>query len=380
MSNFYKGKFYNNGVIDLKILILGGTGAMGTSLVSILLKKNNDLFITSRKKRISQENNIKYIQGNAHDKNFLTEILNNKYYDVIVDFMVYNTDEFKSKANLLLEHTRQYIYISSSRVYANENKCITEKSKRLLDVCEDDEYLKTDEYALTKARQENVLLKSKKKNWTIIRPYITYNVERLQLGGYEKENWLYRALHGRSIVFNRDVADRFTTLTYGYDVALRIANIIGKEKALGEIMHITTSETKKWQDILNLYLDIIEEKTGKKPNTYWLDTSINTEKVAENKYQIKYDRLYNRSFDSSKVDNISECKEEYMPLNKGLKICLEKFIDENRKFLDISWHLQAYMDILTKERTPLNEIPTFKQKIKYIICRYTPFLNWKYKL
>ena len=74
MLNFYKENstylIYNNGAIDLKILILGGTGAMGTSLVSILAKRNNDLFITSRKKRISQENNIKYIQGNAHDKNF----------------------------------------------------------------------------------------------------------------------------------------------------------------------------------------------------------------------------------------------------------------------------------------------------------------------
>lgn len=353
---------------------------MGTSLVSILAKRNNSLFITSRREIISQKDNVEYIKGNAHDKNFLIEILSNKYYDAIVDFMVYNTDEFKLRVNLFLEHTAQYIYTSSSRVYANENKSITEKSKRLLDVCEDNEYLETDEYALTKARQENLLLKAKKKNWTIIRPYITYNIERLQLGVYEKENWLYRALHGRSIVFNRDVADKFTTLTYGYDVALRIADIIGKKKALGEIMHITTSETKKWKDILDLYLNIIEEKMGKKPKVYWLDTSINTGKIVGNKYQIKYDRLYDRSFDSSKIDNISECKEEYMPLSKGLKICFEKFIDENRRFLDISWKLQAYMDILTKERTPLSEIPTLKQKIKYIICRYTLFLKWKYNL
>lgn len=357
----------------MKILILGGTGAMGISLVSILSKRNNSLFITSRKKRISQDNNIKYIRGNAHDNNFLVKLLNSEYYDTIVDFMAYSTDEFKLRINLFLEHTAQYIYISSSRVYANENKCITEKSKRLLDVCEDDEYLKTDEYALTKARQENLLLKSKKKNWTIIRPYITYNVERLQLGVYEKENWLYRALHGRSIVFNKDVADKFTTLTYGYDVALRIADIIGKKKALGEIMHITTSETKKWKDILNIYLDIIEEKIGKRPRICWIDTSIDTGKIAGNKYQIKYDRLYNRSFNSTKIDNISECKEEYMPLNKGLKICLEKFIDENRKFLDISWKLQAYMDKMAGEKTPLKEISTIKGKIKYIICRYFLF-------
>ena len=347
---------------------------MGTSLVSILSRRrDNNLFITSRKRRISQRDNVEYIQGNAHDNNFLIKLLSSKYYDTVIDFMAYSTDEFKLRIDLFLKHTAQYIYISSSRVYANENKCITEKTKRLLDICKDNEYLETDEYALTKARQENLLLKSKKRNWTIIRPYITYNVERLQLGAYEKENWLYRALHGRSIIFNKDIANKFTTLTYGHDVALRIADIIGKEKALGEIMHITTFETKKWKDILNLYLDIIENKTGKRPNVCWLDTSIDIGKIAGNKYQIKYDRLYDRCFDNRKINNISECKEKYMSLNKGLKICLEKFIDENRKFLDISWKLQAYMDKMAGEKTPLKEIPTLKGKIKYVICRYFLF-------
>lgn len=55
-------------------------------------------------------------------------------------------------------------------------------------MCRDEDYIKTDEYALQKARQENILLGSKYKNWTIIRPYITYNKERLQLGVLEKKS------------------------------------------------------------------------------------------------------------------------------------------------------------------------------------------------
>ena len=41
--------------------------------------------------------------------------------------------------------------------------------------------------ALQKAREENLLLKSDSRNWTIIRPYITYYDERLQLGVFEKK-------------------------------------------------------------------------------------------------------------------------------------------------------------------------------------------------
>ena len=40
-----------------------------------------------------------------------------------------------------------------------------------------------------------------------------------QLGVLEKELWLYRALNGRTIVFSKDIAEKSTTLTYGYDVA-----------------------------------------------------------------------------------------------------------------------------------------------------------------
>ena len=130
---------------------------------------------------------------------------------------------------------------------------ITEDTPKLLDVCKDEEYLSTDEYALTKARQENILRKSGSTNWTIIRPYITYSEIRLQLGVNEKETWLYRALHGHTIVFSQDIAKNYTTLTYGYDVARGMASIIGKPETYGEAFHITQSKPMKWSEILNLY-------------------------------------------------------------------------------------------------------------------------------
>ena len=75
----------------MKILLLGGTGAMGSHLSEIINNdKGNDIVITSRKTRVSK-GNISYVVGNAHDKSFLDSLLNKKW-DVIVDFMVYNTD------------------------------------------------------------------------------------------------------------------------------------------------------------------------------------------------------------------------------------------------------------------------------------------------
>ena len=67
-----------------------------------------------------------------------------------------------------------------------------------MDLTKDEQYLATNEYALAKAREENVLTESGFNNFTIIRPYITYYNNRLQLGIFEKEIWLQRALDGKN--------------------------------------------------------------------------------------------------------------------------------------------------------------------------------------
>ncbi|OJF76373.1 MAG: epimerase [Treponema sp. CETP13] len=349
----------------MKILILGGTGAMGTHLVELLAHDNNDLFVTTRSNKKSVEK-VHYIQGNAHDLNFLKSNLQ-AHWDAIVDFMVYNTEEFKERANFLLEATSQYIFLSSSRVYANSKIPLKEDSPRLLDAINDEDYLKTDEYALSKARQENVLYDSGCKNWTIIRPYITYSEKRLQLGVLEKEAWLYRALHGRTIVFSKDINEKITTLTYGLDVSNGISSIIGNSTAFGEVFHITKQTSIEWKSVLNLYLQVLETHLGFRPKVIFSD--LNTfMKFHTEEYQVKYDRLFNRKFDVSKISQFVDVN-EFINTETGLKNCLESFIN-NPYFKNINWVSEAKKDKIAKERTSLNEIQNFKQKIKYILYRY----------
>ena len=50
----------------MKILLLGGTGAMGSSLVKVLENTPNQVFVTSRSE-LKSYNNIHYIKGNAHN-------------------------------------------------------------------------------------------------------------------------------------------------------------------------------------------------------------------------------------------------------------------------------------------------------------------------
>ena len=177
----------------MRVLVLGGTGAIGSHIVHELANGGCEVVVTSRTHRESRAS-VSYRQGNARELQFVKELLTERW-DAIVDFMVYTTEEFRERVHLLLESTKQYLFLSSARVFAASKDPLTESSARLKDVIADEEYLLSDEYALSKARQED-LLKSSGCNWTIIRPYITYDENRLQLGVMEKEGWLYRAMKG----------------------------------------------------------------------------------------------------------------------------------------------------------------------------------------
>lgn len=371
----------------MRILILGGTGAMGKHLVTILTTMGHEVYVTTRSSKNKADDNqgavkkVTYIIGDAHDNLFIKKLLNEQW-NVIVDFMAYTEEEFKQKMMLLLKNTEQYIFLSSARVYADSDEAITESSARLLDICQDENYLATDEYALSKARQENLLRASGYENWTIVRPYITYADERLQLGVFEKENWLYRALHKRTIVFSKDIAEHLTTMTHGQDVANGISKLIDNVKALKQTVHIVNTQNMQWKDVLEIYLKVIKKCTGVIPKVYMVDNMNLIEKAMNNHYQIHLDRLYNRTFNNEKMDEICGENMKYTSMENGLELCLTNFIKNSRDFRDISWKVEACLDRITGENTPIKEIPTNKQRLKYLVTRYIPFnlLLWICKL
>lgn len=278
--------------------------------------------------------------------------------------MSYSTDEFANRFQTLLKCTDQYVYLSSSRVYANSETPLKESSPRLLDSCSDKEYLSTDEYALSKARQENLLLSSCLKNWTIIRPYITFSDARLQLSCLEKEYWLKRVLDNKPIVFSKDLANKTTTFTCGNDVAKGIAAIIGKKEALGEIFHITNNKSYKWADFLQVYTSILEQYCGHKASIIYVDKWSD---YYSGKWQIIYDRLYDRTFDNSKINKFIDTS-NFIDPKIALSDCLLKFL-EQPTFKSLYWETEAKLDSLSGDWTSLSAFPGLKQKIKYFLAR-----------
>ncbi len=347
----------------MKILVLGGTGAMGSHLVGLLSKTDAEVVVTSRSSH-SGRGNISYLCGNAHNRDFMQHALSLASWDVVVDFMVYTTAEFADRVKMLLASTKQYVFLSSARVFADSKQPITENSPRLLEEVDDVEYLATDEYALSKARQENMLRESG-DNWTIIRPYITYDNYRLQLGQLEKEAWLYRALHNRSIVVSKQLLSCVTTMTSGFDVAKCMVELLGNKEAYSQSFNITGRQGVEWSEVLNLYVSTLSKLLNREVKVFVSDYDLSVKYGA--KYQMIYDRFYNRTFDNSKICAYLP-ESDFISWRDGLEQCLKEFV-ANPKFGTIYWAIEGRKDRLAGEFTPLKEIKGVKNKVKYLLAR-----------
>lgn len=344
----------------MKVLVLGGTGAMGVYLVPELLNLGYEVYVTSRSAHQSNNKRLHYIVGNAMDTRFVKDLVTKTKFDAIVDFMVYHTWEFRARAGIFLSRTDHYIFLSSYRAYGdNHGKPIVESSPRLIDQVKDKKYLATDEYGLTKGRQENILGAAKKKNWTVVRPAITYSKERFQLGTMEAQEFLYRALNGKSIIFAKEMLDKQATMSWAGDVAKMIARLILNPKAYGQYFTVATAEHHPWREVVEYYKDLL----GVKVKIVSLEKYT---KIIGRPYQIKYDRMYDRIIDNKKILKATGLKQEdLMPLYDGLKMELANFsrnqrykgIDEKREWMIDGVVMPNYKKVLRK----ISPMPKIKQ-------------------
>lgn len=350
-----------------KILLLGGTGAMGVYLREYLAQEpDTQVYITSRSE-YNSSGNIHYICGNAKNIDFLKEILLNIKPDAIVDFMIWNTEQFKEVSSLLLQNTAHYLFLSSYRVFAEDNPLI-ESSPRLLDVCQDAVYLKTDEYALTKARQENILRQSSKNNWTILRPCITYSKNRFQLGCWEADVVCLRSLQGLSIVLPSEMLDKQTTMTWAGDTALLIAKLILNPSAYGEDFNLATAEHHTWREISGYYSEILGTNIYEIPLEKYI-------KQFGFSYQLKYDRMFNRILDNSKVLAVTGISQsQFTSLKEGLTRELISF-KTNPVYKSVNIIPNAKMDNICGERISLKGL-SLRNILLYLAvrCHLFPFL------
>lgn len=308
-----------------KVLLIAGGGTLGTYVTEEMLERGIQVDVICLEEYESNSM-VTYFKEKVNFE-YLKDFLEGKKYSAIVDFLHYiEVDEYEKVYNLYSEHTEQIIYLSSYRVYADEEHPILETSPTWLDVEADKEFVETENYAMPKLRCETFLKSCPKKNWTIVRPVISFSNRRFDLFMYTGSSIVSKAKNKEKVVLPIDVKD----ITAGIDWAGNTGKLMGKlllnEQALGEAFTISSGQNISWGTLADIYCEVfgidVEWVSMEDFIKYGPDMS-------GNKWGLKYDRVFDRAVDVSKVLRTTDMKkEDFKSIKEALIYEIEKIKGE----------------------------------------------------
>ncbi len=119
---------------------------------------------------------------------------------------------------------------------------------------------------------------------------------------------------------------------------------------------------------LNIYLDTFAQSGMTPPRLVMVDLKTFHQIYYYGKYQVNYDRMYDRVFDTSKIKQFIDTQNFINP-EVGLRHCLTAII-QSRDFQHEDYLISVRMDKVAHETRPLREFSSIKTKAKYLIRRY----------
>ena len=298
-----------------KVLLIAGGGTLGTYTAKELLNKGCAVDVICLEDYTSNNPKLCYHKAKA-DLNYLTEFLKDKYYDGIVNFIHYYVPEmYKPVHKLLTSKTDQLIFLSSYRVYAESKQPLTEEAPFLADVVEDEEFLKSEDYAVPKAICEKFLREeSGTKNWTVVRPVISFSDKRFDLVTVSGHEIIDAARSGKTVILPEAAKNLTAGLDWAGNSGKLIANLLFKKECLGEAYTVSSGQNLTWGEVADIYTRL----TG--VNFRWADTEeyVSTGHGGNGLF---YDRLYDRAVDNTKILKATGLKkEDFTSIEDGIKI------------------------------------------------------------
>ena len=362
-----------------KILVIGGTGNMGRPLVKSLAEGGHIVSVVCRRK-VDEEDLRRlarsgggYYYGDAKDRKFMASVLN-QHYDAIVDFCIYSSDEFRERMGTFLDTTDQYVCLSSAAVYADIPTPKNESSPRYMEVDPpQEETAKWNWYCYEKARIEDMLFNSRKRNWTIVRPGITMNANHVGWGLWWDDDWVGRIIRGRRVVVERDVLDFRFSLSSGAQVASLIGSVIGNAKAFGEVFNVCSSEVWTWKELLEAFRSIFSRQ-GLELNVAYINSHDVIKANPGAEYVYTRARLLDRVFDNAKIRSIIPLEPTGKSMSELLEEWTKAYIESygTRKLDGGQLGRTIRIDRLTGDCSPRRDFDSSRLYVKYLLMRYCP--------
>ena len=306
--------------MEKRVLLIAGGGTLGTYTYKELLEMGYSVDVICLEDHVSTDERLRFFKAYATDE-YLQEMFAKNHYISIVNFICYrNADDYKKIYPLLIKNTEHLVFLSSYRVYADEEHPIKETSPRLYDVLTDEAFLNEEDYARPKSQCEDFLWNECASDpWTIVRPVISFSDRRMDLYTHSGTKVLEYAQRGEALLIPAEAKHKTAGLDWAGNSGKLIARLCVDPKAIGECYTISTAPNLTWGEVAAIYEELIGLKVK------WGSEEEYLEKNPQIGFRYHYDRKYDRAVDCTKVLNaVGMKKEDFASIREGIQIELEK--------------------------------------------------------
>lgn len=232
----------------MKALFIGGTGIISTSVSRCTVENGWDLTLLNRGNRPDDVPGARQLILDISDEQAAAKALENQHFDVVVDFIAFDSAQIERDIRLFTGKTDQYMFISSASVYQKPlpSPVISEATSL------SNPYW---EYARKKIACEETLMKAFRNDGfpvTIIRPSHTFANRSIPVPVHGKNGaWqvLKRMMNGKRIIVPGDGNTLWAVMSSA-DFARAFVGLMGNIHAIGQAVQIASEELLTWNQIL----------------------------------------------------------------------------------------------------------------------------------
>jgi nucleoside-diphosphate-sugar epimerase len=311
----------------MKILFIGGTGNISTDCAALLHERGQEILILTRG-RAAVPSGYRPIVADRNDPAAMRAALKGLQPDVVINFLGYDLPEVRADYELFQGAVRQYVFISSTVVYA--------KPPGRLPLTEDGPFGNPFwDYAQKKRACEQWLMERCAEAGfpvTIVRPSHTYS-KRWIPNAVSSGSYTFAArLEQGKPVFVHDDGESLWTLTHTTDFAVGLTGLVGKTETIGEAFHITSDEVLSWNQI---YAEISAALGAESPQIVKVPTEVICQVAPQMSGTLKGDKAHSAVFDNSKLKRFVpefNCRKSFrVGVRESVRWLREHPDEQNRK-------------------------------------------------
>lgn len=315
----------------MKILFIGGNGNISWYCVDEALKLEHEVWELNRSMTLATRRDIQpgvhKITVDIHDLNKVRVLLENSYFDAVVDFICFNDSDAQEAISLFKDKCNHFIFISSEAVYKRKGKNLPFRED-----CEQNDPDKIDHYIGGKVRAEQVFKDALAEGFpvTIVRPAYTYDVIVPVSIGHNCFTAPQKYLDGFPALIAGD-GTNIWAFTHSSDFARALIPLVENLDTIGDSFHIATDEWLSWNEemeILFLALGIKEYKAIHVPYRDALELNYFQSK------DLMAQRMWHNIYDTSKIKEFVPGWKAKISFEEGIKQTLEWLYskDVHRRF------------------------------------------------